>query len=100
MAAVAILDGALAGGASTAWVAVPASALYTVQFNGTGSEDLTFAVSNDGANAMSANGLISNISGGATIDRILQVSKPVAFMQVTNNRASSVTAKVYAQAAP
>lgn len=101
--AIAILDGELGAAANSDWVAVPGSALYTIQFNGVDSGALLFSISNDGMNEMviNASGRITNISGGGLSNRTVAVSNtPVAFMRVTNNSASPVTAKVYVQSIP
>lgn len=99
MASVQLLDGALAGGASSAWVAVNASRLYTVQVNGTGAGtggNLTVDISNDGTNPVTVSSTFSTVNYADANNKFQKLTDfPVAFMRVTNTTGSSITAKVF-----
>lgn len=98
MAAVLVLDGALASGASTAWATVAASRSYTVQLNGTGTANLALEATVDGTNKLSLlrNKLV-NVSDNTSDNKVFTLTDvPVAAFRVTNNGSASVTAKVYA----
>lgn len=90
-----ILDGALASGASTAWVAINSSSFYTIQVKGTNAGGIGVEVSVDGTNpAPLTSG--PSVIGGSGDDRTLGISgRPFAFMRATNSTPSPITAKVY-----